>query len=160
MNITHNFTMISLCICLVACASNRPRTPDIEETFITDITEENIKQFSYSAEMSMPNNRGSMGGRGNMGGRGGMGGPGGMGGRGMGGRGGMSGGNRPDPEEMQKRMEERFEQLLTDKLEELKYCREGYEIIDSHIGRGYAQIRGQCNDLANNEDFEKFKKEE
>jgi hypothetical protein len=147
---------LSLGLFLCACASNDKKSPVIDEYLATQITNDNIKHFSYSAEMFKPSSGGSMAGRsgkGSGGGRGGMG-----GGRGgMGGGGGKGGGARPDPEEMKKKMEKSFDLSLANKLDELGYCREGYEVLDKTIGRAYAQYRGQCNELASEEDIEKFR---
>jgi hypothetical protein len=149
--------VIPLVLLLGACASSDKKPRNIDEYLAVQVSNDHIKHFSYSAEVSAPSDVGSKAGKGGNrgGGRGGM-----AGGRG-GGRGGMKGGSgRPDPEQMQKKMEKKFDQRLAEKLEELQYCREGYEILDKSVGRGYAQYRGNCNELANKEDIKKFKTEQ
>ena len=157
MNQKFTLSVIPLVLLLGACASSDKKPRNIDEYLAVQVSNDNIKHFSYSAEVSAPSDGGSKAGKsGNRGGsRGGMG-----GGRG-GGRGGMKGGSeRPDPEQMQKKMEKQFDQRLAEKLEELQYCHEGFEILDKSVGRGYGQYRGKCNELANKEDIKKFKTEQ
>jgi len=162
MKTTCKLVILTCCILLAACASNKPRAPQVKETFVTDIAPDKAKQFSYTAEFTAPDNRGGRGRGGGMGGRrsmGGMGGGGmgGMGGGGMGGQGGRQGGDRSNTEDMQTRMSERFEQQLKDKLTQLGYCREGYEVTDRNVRRGYVQLVGQCKESATDDDIKKFK---
>ena len=150
----HHLTVILACMCLAACASNTHRRPQAGETFVTGITSDNVKRFSYTAEFTVSGNHGGRHRRGSTGGYGGMAGAG-MGG-GTGGYGGMGGG-RGHQAETQERMSARFEPMLKEKLEKIGYCRDGYEITDRNIGRGVVQILGQCRELANAADIKKFK---
>ncbi len=134
--------VIALSLLLGSCASNDKKPPTIDEYLAVHITNDNIKHFSYSAEVSKPSGNRSKSGRG---------------GKGGGRRGDRSGGDRPDPEQMKKKMEERIDQLLSAKLEQLEYCHAGYKVLDKTISSGNAQYRGQCNDTASKEDIKKFK---
>ncbi|HNP52634.1 MAG TPA: hypothetical protein PKJ85_12690 [Nitrosomonas nitrosa] len=153
------------CLIFVACASNERKTPEIQEEFVTKIEQNDLKLFTYTVVMTMPEGeRGSMrrGGGGMRGGGTGSGMGGGMRGGGMGSgmAGGMRGGQRGDMqngmkrnrEDMINRMKERFFEKLDEKMAETGYCREGYTVLDNYFIKGRAQIRGECKDSATKED--------
>ncbi len=140
---------------LVACASNEKKAPEIKEDFVTNIDENGLKLFSYTVTMAVPENRGGdmQGGRRGM--RDGKG-DGGMRGGGM--RGGGNGGRstmnnaKPNREAMMQRAKEVVYEKLKTKLDETGYCRESYIERDNYFVRGRSQIRGECNELATEED--------
>lgn len=140
---------------LVACASNQNRTSEIKEEFATKIEQNGLKLFSYTVTMAMPEDRsGGMGGGGMRSGMRGMGG-GGMGGGGMRGgmgSGGMKNGANPDREARMNRIRDVVYEKLKTKLSETGYCRESYTEIDNYFVKGRSQIRGECKEIATEED--------
>jgi hypothetical protein len=140
------------CLIFVACASNERKAPEIQEEFVTKIEQNDLKLFTYTVVMTMPEGeRGSMrsGGGGMCGG--GM--SSGMGGGMRGGqRGDMQNGMKRNREDMINRMKERFFEKLDEKMDETGYCREGYTVLDNYFIKGRAQIRGECKDSATKED--------
>ncbi len=141
-----------ICIFLVSCATNDSQTREVpKEFFVTHITENDVKQFSYSLEVSASQrNRRAMGsGRmrgGNMGGR-------------MGGSRGMRA-NTAEREKMIAMRKEKVLGRLTERLEQklaqVGYCRDTYIEVDTHIGAGNARIKGKCTDKATSQDKLKF----
>lgn len=111
---------------LIACASNgngaHGSVPEFDEHFVTNITSDGTKFFSYSASISRPSG------------------------------GGRPSGGRPDQAAMQSKIEEKLRQRLEQKISETGYCREGYIEINSYIGRGNSQIRGKCKEGATDRD--------
>ena len=134
-------SVLSLTLILSACASSNKKPPSVDEYLAVHVSEDNIKHFSYNAEVSTSSSKGSRADRKGGGER----------------HGRRDAGERPSAEQMKMKMENRFDLLLTKKLEELEYCHDGYEITDKSISRGNAQYRGQCKDLANDKDIAKFK---
>ncbi|MCW8956478.1 MAG: hypothetical protein OQL09_06315 [Gammaproteobacteria bacterium] len=131
---------------LIACTNNQTKQPEITEIFITDIKSSGLKLFSYSVTMGMPDDSSS--GRGKGKGR-----------NQSGGGGGMSGGmpsGKPNRESKLGKLKEMINEKLTSRLTANGYCREGYIELDSVIGRGRSQIRGECEEAATASDREKF----
>lgn len=137
-----------ICIFLVSCVANESQTREVpKEYLVTHITENGVKQFSYSLEVSpsQRNRRAKGGGRkrgGNLGG-------------GMGGGKGM----RANTAEREKMITMRKEKLLVrvmscleKKLAEMEYCHNTYITVDEHIGSGNARIKGKCTDKATSQD--------
>lgn len=157
------FITTAILLTLTACASDRPKhhRVNIEDNLAKEITQDQTKLFTYTMKMSFKGGRRMRQSEGYGGGgmEGGMG-RGGMGGGSGGGEinGGMERQNRGmrDPEAMKQRMENRILQRLSEKIKDSGYCREGYKILDKDIERGYASIRGQCNEKANEEDIRKY----
>ncbi len=145
-----------LCLALFSCASNERKPPEVKEEFVTKIEQSNLKLFTYTVVMTMPEgkHRGMRPG-------GGM-----HGGKGM--RGGMGGGMRSrrgngshngmkrSREEMLSNMKEKFLEKLDDKLAKTGYCREGYTVLDNNFSKGRSQIRGECKEKATEEDRLRF----
>ncbi|MEN8205481.1 MAG: hypothetical protein ABFS24_05660 [Pseudomonadota bacterium] len=118
------------------------KQPEIEEIFLTDIKSNGIKLFKYTVTLNMPDGSRRGSGRGMSGGEGGM-------------PGGRSAG-RPDRESRMKGTKEKMYQKLDARLAETGYCREGYIVLGSSIGRGRSFIRGECKEGATEDDREKF----
>jgi len=135
-------------LAVAACSSTpAPGRQSPKTSFVTNITAEGVKQFTFSVERQAEGG----GGRGRMGGRGGM-----RGGRGLGG--GMRGGgqDRIDRASIQERIHGRVRDLLETRLQETSYCREGHEVLDGSFERGLARIVGQCVDAATADDRTRF----
>lgn len=49
-----------------------------------------------------------------------------------------------------------FDAALQDKLEETGYCRDGYYELSSHFVPGEFRLRGECKELASEEDRARF----
>ncbi len=142
-----------------ACGGKRHAMPpaNFVEHFTTEIRDDDLKQFYLSIRIEMQTRRG-MGEAGRAGGRRG-------GNRRRGGsvgqRGDLNQGQTDDlqlpPEEV---MRQRFEHMLQQKLDgflaETGFCQNGYNKTGSFVGRGYAEIKGDCIDRATKEDWEKF----
>ena len=145
MNLKNKIAVLLFPLLILACAGNQKRQPEIKEVFVTDIKENGIKLFSYSVTMSSPQKGGDGKGMGRRG-EGGMG----------GGMRGKKGAGRSDRESMMNQTKERINEKLVSKLAETGYCREGYIEIDSYVGRGQSQIRGECKEGATDSDRKKF----
>ena len=141
MNKVITLCVLSLTLLLGACASSNKKPPSVDEYLAVHVSEDNIKHFSYNAEVSASTNKGNRSGRKGSGEH----------------RGRRQAGERPSPEQIKEKMENRFDLLLAKKLEELEYCHDGYKVTEKSISRGNAQYRGQCKDLANDKDIAKFK---
>ena len=137
-----------LVLSLTACASNPWESSEVDEVFVTDIKPGGLKIFNYSLTRTEPHasdgsKRGGNGkGAGKHKGRGGKGGD----------HGGMGGGKYDDGSSMK----QYFNEMLEAKLKSSGYCREGYIELDSYLGRGELQIRGECEEGATEEDRVKF----
>ena len=129
------YSLIVLIFSLSACANHSKRKPDLEERFITEITQSNLKLFTYSVSIKASGkqrpNRSSKEAR-------------------------KGEGRMPDRSRMQDRMRKKMEEGLLVKLEQTGYCREGYIELNSSIGRGESFIRGECQEGATDEDRAKF----
>ena len=127
---------------LTACASNKPNHPDTAEYFVTNILDDGSKIFSYDITMKHPERRGGSG-KVNK-----------PRGRGMGSGMGRKGSESQDSiiAKMEKRMSDKVYKKLEAKLKDTAYCRQGYIEIDSNIGRGHGQIKGECHETANEAD--------
>lgn len=135
-----NVMVLALSLFLVACGSTQRKPPEVTEVFVTNITADGLKLFSYTLTKAIaPKTRGSQSDRGGRGG-----------GKG-GSRSGM-GGTKPAGKDMMQSIRKNVYQILDAKLEEVGYCREGYLEVDSFIGRGYSQIRGECKEGATDQD--------
>lgn len=135
---------------LSGCANKPPVTGELNEIFVTDIKASGLKLFSYSitVNMSMPgaDNQGRRQGKAMHGGGGGMGG---------GGRGGQAK-SGTDYNAMIDRIKQVIDENLEVKLAETGYCRDGYIELDSNIGKGRSQIRGECKEAATESDRNMF----
>jgi hypothetical protein len=69
---------------------------------------------------------------------------------------GKKGAGRPGRESMMNQTKERINEKLDSKLAETGYCREGYIELDSYVGKGQSQIRGECKEGATDSDRKKF----
>ena len=146
MNFKNKVVALLMPLLMLACASNQKRQQDIQEIFVTDIKENGLKLFSYSVSMSLPQKEINGKGMGHKG-------DGGMGG---GNRGGRKGTGRTDRESMTSRNKEKINEKLDSKLVETGYCREGYIVLNSYVGKGKSQIRGECKEGATDSDRKKF----
>ena len=129
----------------IASCSSTHKKPEMSEYFVTHITEDGTKQFSYSLIASNPRSENK--GRNNSGG--------GRGGKG----GGRTGGGPPNNNNDSSKkfeMQERFLKKLDQILFETDYCQEGFIKLDSTFERGLSQFRGKCEEQASNEDKEQF----
>ena len=145
MNLKNKIVALLVPFLMLACASNQKRQPEFKEIFVTDIKENGLKLFSYSVTMGSPQKETKGKGRGHKG-EGGMGG-------GM--RGRKSDGG-PDHESMTNQSKAKINEKLDSKLAETGYCREGYIVLNSYLGKGKYQIRGECKDGATDSDRKKF----
>lgn len=146
-------TMLTVPLLVTGCTHSRPPISISNETFTTKITENGIKLFVYQFEMDRPGGRHggsgdsppSSGQRGSGGGKGG-GGPGGPSMNG-GGRGGDQQDDSPDELNI----------LVSKKLKENKYCRNGYIELDRYsLYTGAIKIRGECEEGATAADRKAF----
>ena len=150
------YILLPISFIFSSCSSNPPKRPEPEESFVTHITEDGTKKFSFS--LTSNNSRGGKNKGGGPGGRGS--GKGGGQGRGQtrGGPDRNSAGSdqRGNPSEHKFQMKERFIKRLEKNLFEKQYCHEGYSEIDSYIDREMSQYKGQCQEKANKEDLVNF----
>ena len=51
---------------------------------------------------------------------------------------------------------ESFEAAVEDKLAETGYCREGYYVLSRHFIPGESRLRGECKELATEQDRRRF----
>jgi len=135
----YSFVLVFL---LSACASNQWQASEVEEVFVVDIKSSGLKIFDYSLTKAMLQAGG--GGR-----RGGSSGKGSGKHAGRGGTGGSSADNGLA-------MKEYFNAMLESKLKKTAYCRQGYIELDSYLGKGQLQLRGECEEAATEEDRIKF----
>ncbi|WGL16145.1 lipoprotein [Microbulbifer bruguierae] len=138
---------------LAACSSTPKAPPVFSESFITKITEQGNRMFTYTAMVNAGGEGGGPGG--GRGGRGG-GGPGGGSGGGMGGGpgGGMGGGpgggmgGGPGGGGMSNKMRENPEKAAQARLEEVladtAYCPHGWFVIEKSNLQGSVEIKGEC----------------
>jgi hypothetical protein len=132
---------------IVACSGpDRKSQAEPFEVFATHILDNGTKLFVFSLEMTQdggPQGEKSQGG-GGPGGGGGQGGP----PQGQGSKGGNSskGGGQ----------EKQLDEKLIATLEQTKYCREGYVVLDRNVVEGISSIRGECNDGATEQDRASF----
>ena len=144
--------LVGLSLFITACASQQRQRPKVNQIFVTNISEQGLKIFSFSMTREM-SSRGKGGGKGS--GRGGKGG--GMGGGMGGGRHGGKGGSNADSDEgMEEKIKNKVLDRLESKLDRTGYCREGYTELESYFSRRASQIRGECNEDATEEDRVKF----
>ena len=130
-----------LVLFLSACASNQWQASEVEEVFVVDIKSSGLKIFDYSLTKAMP----QAGGSGRRGGSSGK-------GSGKHAGGGMGGGSVDNGSAMK----EYFNAMLESKLKKTAYCRQGYIELDSYLGKGQLQLRGECEEAATEEDRIKF----
>lgn len=151
---------VAAAIATVAGCASAPKAPPVfSESFITNITEQGNRMFTYTATINSGGERGGPdggmggGGRGPGGGGGKGGGPGGGGmgggpGGGMGGGpgGGMGGG--PGGGGMSSKMRENPEKAAQERLQEVlaktSYCPHGWFVIEKSNLQGSVEIRGEC----------------
>ncbi|MFK8010433.1 MAG: hypothetical protein AB8B80_00235 [Marinicellaceae bacterium] len=138
------FLVLVTIIFIVSCASKAKRPEPIEH-FVTHITHDGIKQFSYSLSSSNSNKGNKNRGRGNRGGS-----------KGNSRRSGGKNQQRGNHSDRQFEMKEKLVQKLEKILFEKNYCHEGYIKLDSYANREIAQYRGQCEEKANEQDIVKF----
>ncbi|MCA0892815.1 hypothetical protein [Microbulbifer agarilyticus] len=127
---------------LAGCTSTPKAPPVFSEAFITNITEQGNRMFTYTAKVNTGDRQrrpsgpadGRRGGKG--GGKGGV--KGGMSGGGMGGpSSGMQQQGRGNPE---KAARERLEEILA----ETHYCPHGWFVIEQTDLQGSVEVRGEC----------------
>ncbi|MCK7596233.1 hypothetical protein M0G74_03000 [Microbulbifer sp. CAU 1566] len=138
---------------ITGCASTPKAPPVFSESFITNITEQGNRMFTYTATINGGGEGGGPGG-GMGGGRRGPGGPGGGGGMGGGPGGGMGGGpgggmgGGPGGGGMSGKMRENPEKAAGERLEEVlattQYCPHGWFVIEKSNLQGSVEIRGEC----------------
>ena len=147
--IIHKIAVLLLPLLMLACTSPQKKQSEIEEILVTDIKENGLKLFSYSVTMSS-SQKGTNGRE--MGRKGAKGQGGGNGkGKGMG-----SGKNSSGSDSKLNQQKERINERLNSKLLETGYCREGHIEINSYLGGGLYQIRGECEEGATDVDRKKF----
>lgn len=144
--LTKPASLIILVALVAACSSNKPVHPNTrskpQETFNTDIQPDGTKQFSYVLEMSRGNTdkfkRGSRHRD----------------------RSQKHTGSQRETgaQDWEQRIQAKIESRLDKKIEDSGYCKEGFIILDSYIGRGRATIRGECRDGASAEEMEPLTK--
>ena len=147
------YLVLPITLFVISCSSTQKR-PEPVEHFVTHITEDGTKKFSYSLTASSPRggNKGDKRGGGRSQGSGGR-----------GGKGGGQGRNKSESRDKSKgsdqkhQMQERFLKKLERTLFEQGYCQEGYVKIDAFFDREISQYKGQCEEKASNEDIIKFK---
>jgi len=147
------FTMLTVSLLVSGCTHSRPPLSISNETFTTKITENGIKLFVYQFDMEMPGgNHGKSGGRPPSGGQRG---PGGAGGNGGPGGPSMYGGGRGDDQEDDG--DDEINILLSKKLKENSFCRNGYIELDRYLlYTGAIKIRGECEEGATTADRKAF----
>jgi hypothetical protein len=140
MNLTLSSSLVA-CLALSACTSE-PRKPNNPpepvERFITNITPDGTKQFTYDLVVPSP---GSGSGSSHSGsGHGGMG-------------GGHGGGHHQisNPDQGTDRG-----QTMEVKLKETRFCAAGHDELGKDLDSGHFQISGQCKDQATPEDRVRF----
>jgi hypothetical protein len=144
-------TSFIACLVISGCTSE-PRKPanppEPEERFITNITPEGTKQFTYDLAVESP--KGGDSGSGHSGG-----GHGGMGG----GRGGghhQNSNSDQATDSGQSQMASKVRGRMEVKLKETHFCAAGYEELGTNLDAGHFQISGRCKDPATNADREHF----
>lgn len=142
--------ILALSLLLTACTSNQWRSSDVDEVFVTNIKLSGLKLFEYS--LTRPGSQADSGdyyGGGTAKGSGkGNGKHSGGGGKGR----GKGSGKSSDYSDMKLYLDE----MLTLKLKNSGYCRDGYIELDSVYGRRELKIRGECEEGATKEDRIKF----
>ncbi|MFT5162048.1 MAG: hypothetical protein ACI9FJ_000616 [Alteromonadaceae bacterium] len=166
--------LVVLPLVLTACANHDKPDRKMQETFVTNISEDGSKRFNYAmtviggkstgkkSEQKEAQKSGQKGSRGA--GRGDTGrGDTGRGGKGAGGRGNSGsrngagqGSSRPDVQKVQQKLKLKMTENLELRLQQSGYCREGYLELNSYFGRGQSQIRGECKEGATEDDRSQF----
>ena len=137
---------------LAGCAHQQPKAPKTQEYFSTLIKPDGTKQFIYSLTTEMPEQKDS-GGHGHGGGHGGH------GGHGDGPRGDHKGkGHNAKDDSMQEEFARIFDDSVNVKLNTTGFCRTGFHQLDTQSRRGAMLVKGECNEIANDTDREKFPK--
>ena len=129
---------------MTACTSDpqKPSNPEPVERFITNITPEGTKQFTYDLAVQSPG-RGSGSGSGHSGG-----GHGGMGGGHGGGGHHQNSNSDPGTDSGQTQMASKVRDRMEAKLVETHFCASGYDELGTNQDSGHFQISGQCRDPA------------
>lgn len=145
MNISQQLTILSLTVLLTACAGGHHRPPrgvmpPAGDQLSTKITPGGLKIFHYTVSNQAPN--GGPGGR-----RGTP--PSGGGGSGRG-----APGQLPGPGAGSDKAG--IEHMLLAKLSQTGYCRNGYIEISSSVSSDYSFIRGECREVASQDDLNRF----
>jgi hypothetical protein len=129
-----------------ACTSE-PRKPNNPpepvERFITNITPEGTKQFTYDLVVQSP--RSGSGSSHSGGGHGGMGG-------GHGGGHHQNGNPDQGTDNGQTEMASKTRDRMEAKLKETRFCAAGYDELGTNLDSGHFQISGRCKDQATPED--------
>ena len=152
MNIIKTISIASLTLVLGACAGGHQRPPrdmpPASDQFSTKITAGGLKIFHYTVSSRGPGGRGGYAGQ-----QGG--GPDEMPG---GSNGGSMPGQMPDQRSGPAINGDKtgIQQMLLAKLSQTGYCRDGYIEISSSVSRGYSFIRGECREVASEEDRYQF----
>lgn len=146
------YILLPITLFMISCSSTQKKQEPVGH-FVTHITEDGTKKFSYSLVASNPRNNkkghNKGGGANNRGG--------GRGGKGGGqdrNRGGSR--DRSDQSNQKFMIKEKFLKKLERTLFEKDYCHEGYSELDSFYDREMSQIKGTCEEKASHEDTIKF----
>ncbi|HTD27907.1 MAG TPA: hypothetical protein VK660_00800 [Xanthomonadaceae bacterium] len=138
-------TGLIACLALSACTSEpqKPNPPEPVERFITNITPEGAKQFTYDLAVQSPRSGSGSGHSG--GGHGGMGG-------GHGGGHHQNSNSDQGTDNGQTQMASKVRDRMEVKLKETRFCAAGYNELGTNQDSGHFQISGQCKDPATPED--------
>ena len=142
-------TSLIACFAISACSSEpqKPNNPpEPVERFITNITPEGTKQFTYDLAVQSPKNGNGSGSSHSGGSHGGMGG------------GGHGGGHHQNSDSDQgtdsgqTQMASKVRDRMEVKLKETQFCAAGYDELGTNLDSGHFQISGQCKDQATPQD--------
>lgn len=138
------FYMLTASLLVNGCSHSRPQPVITGELFTTNITVRGLKLFFYRLEVKLPGGSSAQsGGKPSSGGPRGKGSP------------SMQGGDRTGAE--QEGDGDWVNLMLTNKLAESGYCRNGYiELERNPINNGSIRIRGECEEVATPADRQAF----
>lgn len=137
------FIIFTLLLFMFSC-SQTPKEKATREYFVTHILADGTKMFSYVLERSNNNQRKTKG-------------------RKRRSKGSFKAQNRTERsgqsyrKEGDQRNKSRFYKRLDGLLSHKNYCREGYVELNSSFNRQRSEIKGQCNEKANENDKMTFK---
>jgi hypothetical protein len=149
MNLTLSSSLVA-CLALSACTSGpqKPNNPpEPVERFITNITPDGTKQFTY--DLVVPSPGSGSGSSHSSGGHGGMGG-------GHGGGHHQNSNQDQGTDRGQTQMESKVRDRMEVKLKETRFCAAGHDELGKDLDSGHFQISGQCKDQATPEDRVRF----
>ncbi len=137
------YMILALFLLIFSC-SQRPKKATTQEYFVTHILSDGTKMFSYVLERSNDQRRKTKGKNRKHSGAG----------RGKNRAGKYGQSTRKDDNQ---RMKKRFYEKLELTLNENNFCREGYVKLNGYFNRSKSEIKGQCNEKANEQDKLTFK---